>query len=203
MLAYIVWKILEISENSVVILTDSWVWYEIHINELTFSQLMDTEIAKLYLYHHISEWNQALFGFCTQEEKKLFTQLIKISGIGGRAWLQILMLGKDRLIEAIQNNDSKVIEGIKGIGKKTAEKIILELKDKDFVKNYIWDNNTKNTQSFSQKHQLSLPSDLLHNIKLTLQNMGYQSRDIERVLMILPENYTTLEEILPFMIREL
>lgn len=47
------------------------------------------------------------------------------------------MLGKERLIEAVQSDDSKTIESIKGIGKKMAEKIILELKDKDFVKNYI------------------------------------------------------------------
>ena len=51
--------------------------------------------------------------------------------------------------------------------------------------------------------QLTLPATLLENIKTTLQNMGYQPRDIDRVLQILPENYETLEQILPFMIREL
>jgi len=108
------------------------------------------------------------------------------------------MLGKERLIESVQNDDNKTIESIKGIGKKMAEKIILELKDKDFVKNH-----TSGTSEKSPLKQLSLPPTILENIKTTLQNMGYQSRDIERVLQILPENYTTLEEILPFMIREL
>ena len=82
-----------------------------------------------------------------------------------------------------------------------AEKIILEPKDKDFVKGYVSSRNDSN-RSLQQK-QLTLPATLLENIKTTLQNMGYQPRDIDRVLHILPENYETLEQILPFMIREL
>ncbi|MCH8518584.1 Holliday junction branch migration protein RuvA [Candidatus Gracilibacteria bacterium] len=198
MLGYISGKILEINENSILILTESGLGYEILINELSFSKLAVKEETELYLYHHITEGHQTLFGFLTLEEKKLFTELLKISGIGGKAGLQILMLGKERLIEAVQGDDGKTIESIKGIGKKMAEKIILELKDKDFVKNY----SGVSTEKTSAK-QLSLPPTILENIKTTLQNMGYQNRDIERVLQILPENYTSLEEILPFMIREL
>ena len=110
------------------------------------------------------------------------------------------MLGKDRLIQAVQDDDQKTIESIKGIWKKMAEKIILELKDKDFVKGYVSQSESSTSKPIKQ---LSLPPSLIENIKTTLQNMGYQSRDIDRVLAILPENYTTLEEILPFMIREL
>jgi len=108
------------------------------------------------------------------------------------------MLGKERLIEAVQSEDAKTIESIKGIGKKMAEKIILELKDKDFVKNH----SPASSEKVSAK-QLSLPPTILENIKTTLENMGYQNRDIERVLQILPEEYSSLEQILPFMIREL
>ena len=201
MLWYIEGKILEISESSVLILPSSWVGYEILINELTYSKLTSSESVELYLYHHITEWHQTLFGFLELEEKKLFLELLKISGIGGKAGLQILMLGKDRLIQAVQDDDQKTIESIKGIWKKMAEKIILELKDKDFVKGYVSVGNADLRSLQSQ--QLSLPPSLIENIKTTLQNMWYQSRDIERVLAILPENYTTLEEILPFMIREL
>ncbi len=201
MLWYITGKILEISESSVLILTEAWVWYEILINELSFSKLATKEETNLYLYHHITEWHQTLFWFLTLEEKKLFTELLKISGIGGKAGLQILMLGKERLIEAVQSEDAKTIESIKGIGKKMAEKIILELKDKDFVKGYVSSRNDDNRSL--QSHQLTLPPTLLENIKTTLQNMGYQNRDIERVLQMLPEEYSSLEQILPFMIREL
>lgn len=201
MLAYISGKILEISESTVTLLPESGVGYEVGINELTFSKLVLRDEASLYIYHHITENNQSLFGFETLEEKKLFTELLKISGIGGKVGLQILMLWNERLIEAVQSEDTKTIESIKGIGKKMAEKIILELKDKDFVKGYVSSRNDGN-RSLQQK-QLTLPATLLENIKTTLQNMGYQPRDIDRVLQILPENYETLEQILPFMIREL
>lgn len=200
MIGYITGKILDISESMILVLPESGVGYEIGINELTFSKLVLREEVSLYLYHHITENNQSLFGFETLEEKKLFTELLKISGVGGKVGLQILLLGNDRLIEAVQSEDTKTIESIKGIGKKMAEKIILELKDKDFVKGYT---SVGNAGTHSAHKQLTLPATLLENIKTTLQNMGYQPRDIDRVLQILPENYDTLEQILPFMIREL
>mgnify|MGYP002079334935 CR=1 FL=1 len=139
-----------------------------------------------------------MFGFETLEEKKLFTELLKISGIGGKVGLQILMLGNNALIEAVQHEDTKTIESIKGIGKKMAEKIILELKDKDFVKGF----QASKTKKSSLIHT-SLPQSLLENIKITLQNMGYHPQDIDKVLQLLPKEYQNLEQILPFMIREL
>jgi len=198
-IGYISGKILEISESNILLLTDSWVGYEIGINEISFASLATREQVDLYIYHHITEWGQSLFGFETIEEKKLFTQLIKISGVGGKVALQIMSLGKHRLIEAVQNDDKKTIESIKGIGKKMAEKIVLELKDKDFVKSHVW--NQGETQKFPE--QIMLPKTLIENITGTLQNMGYQSRDIERVLVMVPDHYTSVEEVLPFMIREL
>ncbi len=200
MIAYITGKILDISETAILILPESGVGYEVGINELTFSKLVLREEVSLYIYHHITENNQSLFGFETLEEKKLFTELLKISGVGGKVALQILLLGNERLIEAVQNEDKVTIESIKGIGKKMAEKIILELKDKDFVKAYT---AVGNAGMHSSQKQLTLPATLLENITTTLQNMGYQTRDIQRVLQALPEEYKTLEQILPFMIREL
>lgn len=199
MIGYIQGEILDISDSHVLIKTTSWMWYEVWINEITFSNLAISSEAELYIYHHITEGGQALFGFQTLEEKKLFTELIKISGVGGKVALQILSLWENRLIEAVQTDDKKTIESIKGIGKKMAEKIVLELKDKDFVKTHIisW------ASPESTQQQITLPATLLENIKGTLQNMGYQNRDIERVLATLPAHYESVEEILPFMIREL
>ena len=151
------------------------------------------------MYHHITEGAQSLFGFTTIQEKQLFTELIKISGVGGKVALQILSLGKHRLIEAVQNDDKKTIESIKGIGKKMAEKIVLELKDKAFVTSHVGE-STENTTA---AQQTILPATFLENITGTLQNMGYQSRDIERVLTQVPAHYSSVEEVLPFMIREL
>lgn len=199
MIGYIQGKVLEISEHSLLILPEGWVGYEIAINEVTFASLATQETAELYIYHHISEVTQALYGFETLQEKKLFLELIKISGIGGKVALQILSLWENRLILAIQQDDKKVIEGIKWIGKKMAEKIILELKDKDFVQSYIWENVSQNILA----HQTSLPASLQENISATLVSMGYNMRDIQRVFEIVPAQMKTAQEILPFMIREL
>jgi Holliday junction DNA helicase RuvA len=198
-IGYISGKILEVSDASVLVLTSSWVGYEIGINEISFATLATREEADLYIYHHITEWGQSLFGFETIEEKKLFTELIKISGVGWKVALQIMSLGKYRLIEAVQNDDKKTIESIKWIGKKMAEKIVLELKDKDFVKSHVWEWRADKTNP----EQISLPATLIENMTGTLQNMGYQARDIERVLVQVPAHYSSVEEILPFMIREL
>jgi len=200
MIGYIKWEIQEITDTSVLILPESGVGYEIGINEITFANLATRQDVELYIYHHITEWGQALFGFETLEEKKLFTELIKISGVGGKVAQQILSLGKSRLIEAVQSDDKKTIESIKWIGKKMAEKIVLELKDKDFVKSYVWVSSHGNSQ---ESAQISLPKTLLENITGTLQNMWYQNRDIERVLTQVPAHYSSVDEILPFMIREL
>ncbi len=198
-IGYISWKILEVSDHSVLVLPEGWVGYEILINEITFASLSLSEEASLYIHHHINEAGQTLFGFISLEEKSLFTELIKISGVGWKVALQILSLWKNRLISAVQQDDKKTIESIKGIGKKMAEKIVLELKDKDFVKAYIWETEMKK----SSPEQILLPKTMRENITTTLMNMGYQPRDIERVISELPEEYQSVEEILPFMIREL
>lgn len=199
MIGYIKWQILDLSDTSITLLPEWWVWYEVWINEIVFASLSGREYAELYVYHHITEWWQALFGFETLEEKKLFTELIKISGVWWKVAQQILSLWKSRLISAVRSDDKKTIESIKGIGKKMAEKIVLELKDKDFVKAYIWNDNSSEVAP----EQIMLPKTLRENITGTLLNMGYSNRDIERVMAELPAHYDSVDEILPFMIREL
>lgn len=199
MIGYIHGKILDISEHMILLLPESGVGYEVGISSISFANIAWRDEASLYIYHHITESGQALFGFESLEEKWLFSELMKISGVGGKVALQILSLGKDRLIDAVQSDDKKTIESVKGIGKKMAEKIVLELKDKDFVKNYIpeW------VERQESPKQITLPADVRQNIEITLQNMGYQSRDITRVMQEVPEEFSSVEEILPFMIREL
>ena len=80
-----------------------------------------------------------------------------------------------------------------------AEKIVLELKDKDFVTTYM----DANISDESTQQQILLPKTLRENITSTLQNMGYQTRDIDKILAEVPAHYSSVEEILPFMIKEL
>ncbi len=195
MIAYLKWKIIELNFNSLTILTDGWVWYDVWINELTYSKLWLESQAGIYIYHHITENYQSLFWFIDIEEKKVFSELIKISGVWWKVAMQILSLWIERLLFAIKWEDNKTIEWVKWIGKKMAEKIILELKDKDFWIVFSDRDNIKKTNPISL--------DLHISIKSTLTNMWYNPRDIDRILSDLPEWILNAGEIIPYVIREL
>ena len=109
--------------------------------------------------------------------------------------MQILSLWMERLVLAIQAEDNKTIEWIKWIGKKMAEKIVLELRDKDF-----W---VVLSNSDTIKKANSIPADLHSSIKSTLTNMGYNPRDIDKILLDIPEWMSNAWEIIPYVIREL
>ncbi len=196
MIAYISGKVLDISETQVLMMLHSGIGYEVSINELTYSKIVTQEDVDLFVYHHISEATQALYWFVEKEEKQVFLELIKISGIGGKVALSILSLGIDYLVQSVQNDDKAAVQQIKWIGKKMAEKIILELKDKDFITAKVYTSTGSATQT-------QLPASLMENIKSTLTNMGYRPRDIERILAQIPSEVDTTEKILSHVIKEL
>lgn len=107
------------------------VGYELHISGHTYSEINGKTSGQLFTYLHITENAQSLYGFSTLGEKELFLQLISISGVGANTARMILSgLRPEEIIRAIVQQQTKQLEGIKGIGKKTAERLVLELKDK-------------------------------------------------------------------------
>ncbi|MBV9961990.1 MAG: Holliday junction branch migration protein RuvA [Parafilimonas sp.] len=116
---------------SQVIVDVNGVGYDLQISLNTYSFISNKESGKLLTYLHITENAQTLYGFFDQEEKDLFLQLISVSGVGAStARMMLSGLKPDEIIRSIVNNNTKQLESIKGIGKKTAERIVLELKDK-------------------------------------------------------------------------
>jgi len=107
------------------------VGYELHISLNTYSSIADKESGKLHTYFHVREDAQLLFGFFEEEEKEMFLHLISISGVGASTARMVLSSMKPaEIVRAIGQGNSKLLEGIKGIGKKTAERLVLELRDK-------------------------------------------------------------------------
>ena len=103
---------------------------------------LDEEV-KIYTYMQVKEDEISLFGFVSPEEKRFFMQLISVSGVGSKTALQILSAERmTTLISSIINEDASVIANCKGIGKKTAERIIVELKDKIKPFDYILPQDT-------------------------------------------------------------
>ena len=109
----------------------SGIGYEILMPARTIDNLNLNDEAILYTHHHIREQSQELFGFAAIGGKELFKQLITVNGIGPKAGLAIMDLGDDENIRsAIASGDFNYISNAKGVGKKGAEKLVLELKDK-------------------------------------------------------------------------
>lgn len=105
--------------------------YELNISLHTYSAIQNMQSGKLLTYLQIKEDAHVLYGFYEQTEKELFIKLIGISGVGAStARMMLSGLKPDEIIKAIAQQDSSTLERIKGIGKKTAERIVLELKDK-------------------------------------------------------------------------
>ena len=107
------------------------VGYELLISLHTFSQIQHLEKGILQTYHHVREDGQTLFGFFENVEKELFIQLISVSGVGAAtARMMLSSMRPEEIVRAILQGNIKQLETIKGIGKKSAERIILELRDK-------------------------------------------------------------------------
>lgn len=105
--------------------------YEVQISLHTFSHIQSLERGQLYTYQHIREDAHVLYGFFEVAEKEMFVQLISISGVGAAtARMMLSSMKYDEIARAIVRGDARLLESIKGIGKKSAERIVLELKDK-------------------------------------------------------------------------
>jgi Holliday junction DNA helicase RuvA len=105
--------------------------YELQISLHTYSFISNKDEGQLHTYLHITENGQTLFGFYGQDEKELFLQLISVSGVGAStARMMLSGLKPDDIIKAIVQGNTKQLESVKGIGRKTAERLIVELRDK-------------------------------------------------------------------------
>lgn len=144
MIEYIKGKLIEKNPAYVVLETSGGIAYFIHISLATFSNIGDREEVKLLTHYVIREDAQLLYGFAEEEERNLFRLLISVNGIGvNTARLMLSSLSVNELINAIATENLKIIQGIKGIGAKTAQRVIIELKDK------IGKTNTTNSEIFT------------------------------------------------------
>lgn len=107
------------------------VGYEVNISLHTYSKIQDLKTGRLLTYLQVKEDGFSLFGFQEEEERQLFMQLISVSGIGAStARMMLSSMKPEEIIGAIARDDEKSLERIKGIGSKSAKRLILELKDK-------------------------------------------------------------------------
>jgi len=190
MIAFVKGKLVN-KEATHVVIDVNGVGYHVFISLATFSQIKDAEACKLYTYFHVKEDTQSLYGFLNEADKLFFMDLISVSGIGPSTGIVMQSsMTTTELKNAIATEDVKTIQSIKGIGAKTAQRVILELKDKirkegfsDSVEQIPANSNTK------------LRSEALSALVMLGINKGAAQKSIDLILRK-SENNITLEELI-------
>lgn len=130
MIAHVFGKVAEKFNGSLVIDVHG-VGYEVSVATNDFDAVILDQEVKFYTYHHVREQAEELFGFSSLAAKKLFEMLITVQGVGPKAALAILSLGDaEQVRNAIANADSCFVQKATGVGKKTAERVVVDLSDK-------------------------------------------------------------------------
>src|SRR5882762_7571392 len=130
MIAYLKGKLVH-KEPTHVIVEVNGIGYQVGISLHTFSEIKDREDIRLSTYLHVREDAHILYGFASDSEKQMFQLLISVNGVGPNTALVVLSyLPPDELKSAIINESTEILQSVKGIGGKTAQRLILELKDK-------------------------------------------------------------------------
>ena len=150
------------------------VGYEVVIPFSTYYELGEAgDSVSLRIYTHVKEDAFSLYGFLTDKEKRLFTQLIQISGIGPKLGVTILSgLPVNEFVEAVTDENVVKLNEIPGVGKKTAERLVLEMKDKVME----WFPHLEKTQAGS------VSGSLLGDVISALVNLGYPKHAAERAV---------------------
>ena len=154
MIAHIQGKLVEKTPTEVVIDCNG-VGYQINISLHTYSLLPNTDFIKLFTHLIIKEDAHSLYGFVEKSEKEIFKMLLTVSGIGaGIARTMLSSLEPKQIIQALASGDVNTIQSIKGIGGKTAQRAILDLKDKvlkiyDLDEVSMFQNNTNRDEALS------------------------------------------------------
>ncbi|MCG8323234.1 MAG: Holliday junction branch migration protein RuvA [Cytophagales bacterium] len=190
MIAYIEGK-LTWKDPTFVIIDIGGIGYEIKISLGTFTAIKDLERCKLHTYLHVKEDSHTLFGFFEPIEKKIFLSLISITGVGPSTGLMVLSsLSANELQEAIIHGDVSTIQSVKGIGAKTAQRIVLELKDK-MAKENLGDNYA----IIQQKSYNTVKNEALSALMTLGYNKGMATKTIDGILKNSKEEIS-LEELI-------
>ena len=173
---------------SLVLLEVSGVGYEVHIPLSTSFQLPNNAESTFILTHLVIRDDQhTLYGFATEEERKLFRTLIKISGVGAKMALTILSgINVNGFVQSVINGDVDTLVHLPGIGKKTAERLIVEMKDK------IQDV----TDSPELTGSAASDNNMLLEARNALVNLGYKSSEARKILDKIDTTGLEVEELL-------
>lgn len=174
MIGYLKGTLLEKEATGNLLLDVAGVGYAVLVAPRLVESFQQNSAVELFIYTHFQENALSLFGFESKKHKELFLTLIKVSGIGPRLALSLLsQLKAADLAQAISDQDQKRLSSLSGIGKKTAERIVLELKDKMLPFLELTQTESKNLSADAKLDFTSFLS--------AMRNFGYTENQIQRV----------------------
>ncbi len=193
MITHIRGKLVE-KNPTFVIIECNGIGYFLHISLHTYSKISDSEAIRLYTYLSVKEDSHTLFGFADKVEREIFKLLISVSGIGNSiARTMLSSMSPEQIQHAIASEDVATIQSVKGIGVKTAQRLIIDLRDK-IVKTYqisedsILPNNTIKEEALS-----------------ALEVLGFSRKQVEKLVQKIVQEApdTTLENIIKQALKNL
>ena len=195
MIDYIKGQIIELSPTDMVVECGG-IGYRILISLQTYEGMNKKKDATVYIHHYLREDEELYYGFATKDERELFRLLIGVSGIGAStARMMLSSLSSDEIRNAIISEDINKIKSIKGIGMKSAQRLILELKDK-----VIKVGGSDNTSIFSQGS-----NPVTEEATTALVMLGFTKANVNKAISAVLKEYpaATLEEIIKLALKRL
>jgi Holliday junction DNA helicase RuvA len=169
MITHLKGKLIEKNPTNIV-LDCNGVGYSVNISLYTFSQLPSGEHVKLFIHLQVREDSHTLFGFSSKVEREVFRLLISVSGVGASiARTMLSTLSPEQVMEAITQNNIAAIQSVKGIGAKTAQRVVLDLKDK-IIKIYGLDEVSLVSGNTNRNEALS-----------ALETLGFARKQTEKI----------------------
>ncbi|MEE1374772.1 MAG: Holliday junction branch migration protein RuvA [Clostridia bacterium] len=188
MIRHITGKYLFYEKGSIVVETQGGIGFRIHVADTSpVLNAREGDVVQLYTYMQVKDDGMSLFGFNDRDALTLFEQLLTVNGVGPKAGLAIMSIGTVNQIKAfIMHKDAKSIAKAQGVGKKTAERVILELADK------VSDVPIQDAEIATESAVLF--SDERNNAVVALTTLGYSKAEAEEAIGHVPEDDLTIEE---------
>lgn len=191
MLAYIKGTVTDIGTDEIVVETGG-IGFSVFSSSQTCAKLSKNQQATIYTHLNVREDDMSLFGFLSKEERSVFQMLINVSGVGPKSALSILScLSVDELRMAVLSDDYKAIAKANGIGPKTAQRLIIELRDKFHLEDVLneFDDSAPDTGSASE--------DIVSETAMALSSLGYSNVEALRAIKKVPNSDSmTVEQLL-------
>ena len=204
MLAYVKGELAQ-KQIGYVVIDVGGLGYKIFMSEPSIDEIGNIgDTVKVHTYYRVSEDDISLFGFNTQEELRMFELLISVSGIGAKTALAMLAcIEPSQFAIAVISNDIDTLKKIPGVGPKSAQRIVLELKDKMKKEQQIAELTNASLEQKSKVKKIIVADSKVQEATDALQVLGYTKKDVEKVLEQIDTNDLSVEDIIKRALREL